>query len=256
MNVATTSARRGLWLQLSPAAVDLYWLPLGAGAPSGSRLVRFNGKAYEALSAAFERRQPLDLYHAGLEVRLGDGFFVIEVAPSPDAWHARRGVVAEGPVGSRLAGVLRLFRYEVRCWSGGAIPDVDEAVASPVRVTDDPETAHRLLELVPTVPSLVWGRDELQTGDMWNSNSVISWLIARAGLPVEDVALPPHGRAPGWAAGIRAARSNQLWRRLGLRRPQPSFVSTTDTGSAEGLGRRRARAQVGEYRQHAAVVVR
>ena len=214
MNVATTSTRRGLWLELSPAAVDLYWLPLGAGAPSGSRLVRFNGRAYEALSAAFERRQPFDLYHAGLEVSLGDGFFVIEVAPSPDAWHARRGVVAEGPVGSRLAGALRLFRYEVRCWSDGAIPDVDEAVASPVRVTDHPEIAHRLLELVPTVPTLVWGRDELQTGDMWNSNSVISWLIARAGLPVEDIALPPQGRAPGWAAGIRAARSNQLWRRL------------------------------------------
>lgn len=52
---------------LRPAAVDLYWLPLGAGVPSGSRLVRVNGRVYEALSAAFERRRPLDLYHAGLE---------------------------------------------------------------------------------------------------------------------------------------------------------------------------------------------
>jgi hypothetical protein len=43
---------------------------------------------------------------------------------------------------------------------------------------------------------------------MWNSNSVISWLIARAGLPVDEVMIPPHGRAPGWAAGIRVARSN------------------------------------------------
>jgi hypothetical protein len=195
----------GLRRALAPAAVDLYWLPLGAGAPSGSRLVRFNGKAYEALSAVLEGRRTLDLYHAGLEVRLGEGLFVIEVAPSPDPWRARRGVVAEGPVGSRFAGALRLFRYEVRCWAGGAIPDIDEAVASPVRVTDDPDVAHRLLELVPEVPTPVWGRDELGTGDMWNSNSVIAWLIARAGLPVRKVELPPKGRAPGWQAGIVVA---------------------------------------------------
>jgi hypothetical protein len=192
--------------ELAPASVDLYWLPLGAGAPSGSRLVRFNGRIYEALKAATERRRPLDLYHAGLQVRLGRGRFVVEVAPSPDPWRARRGVVAEGAVGSRLAGVLRLFRYEVRCWYGGRIPDIDEAVASPIRLTDDPATSHRLLELTPSVPTPVWGRDELGTGDMWNSNSVVSWLIARAGLPVENVPLPPHGTAPGWKAGIEAAR--------------------------------------------------
>jgi hypothetical protein len=53
------------------------------GAPSGSHLVRFNGKAYEAVSATIERRRPLDLYHTGLEVRMGDASFVIEVAPRP-----------------------------------------------------------------------------------------------------------------------------------------------------------------------------
>jgi hypothetical protein len=35
-----------------PAAVDLYWIPLGAG----GHCVRFNGKVYEALVAARERR--------------------------------------------------------------------------------------------------------------------------------------------------------------------------------------------------------
>jgi hypothetical protein len=196
----------GLRQALDPAAVDLYWLPLGAGAPSGSHLVRFNGKAYEALSATIARRRPLDLYHAGLEVRMGDGSFVIEVAPSPDSHGGRRGVVAEGSVGSRSAGAFRLFRYEVRCWSDGIILDIDEAVASPVRLTADPKIAHRLVELVPEVPTPVWGRDELRAGDMWNSNSVISWLIARAGLPVERVVFPPQGRAPGWDAGIAVAR--------------------------------------------------
>jgi len=192
--------------ELEPASVDLYWLPLGAGAPSRSQLVRVNGRIYEALCAAVERRGRLDIYHAGLQVRIGDGAFVVEVAPSPDAWRARRGVVAEGPVGSRLARGFRLFRYEVRCWYGGRIPDIDDAVASPIRVTEDPVASHRLLELTSSVPTAVWGRDELHTGDMWNSNSVVSWLVARAGLPVAEVPLPPHGRAPGWNAGITAAR--------------------------------------------------
>jgi hypothetical protein len=35
------------------------------------------------------------------------------------------------------------------------------------------------LELVPEVPTLVWGRDELRAGEMWSSNSVVSWLLAR-----------------------------------------------------------------------------
>jgi hypothetical protein len=44
---------------------------------------------------------------------------------------------------------------------------------------------------------------------MWNSNSVISWLIARSGLPVESVQPPTGGRAPGWTAGIIVARREQ-----------------------------------------------
>lgn len=131
---------------------------------------------------------------------------MIEVAPAPDSVRARRGVVAEGPVGARVAGALRLFRYEVRCWSGGAIPDIDEAVDSPVRLTDDPVFARRILELAPHVPTPVWGRDELETGEMWNSNSVAAWLIAKAGLAIEDLQPPAHGRAPGWNAGVVVAQ--------------------------------------------------
>ena len=65
-----------------------------------------------------------------------------------------------------------------------------------------------MLSLAPEVPTPVWGRDGLRTGDMWNSNSVISWLITRAGLDPEEVPLPCGGRAPGWDAGIIAARRN------------------------------------------------
>ncbi len=39
----------------------------------------------------------------------------------------------------------------------GVIPDVAEAVESPKRLSDDPDHARQLLELVPHVPTPVWG---------------------------------------------------------------------------------------------------
>jgi hypothetical protein len=82
---------------------------------------------------------------------------------------------------------------------------VDEAVDSPRRLTDDPECARAVLELAPRVPTPVWGRDDLHTGEMWNSNSVIAWLIARSGMDAESIRPPAGGRAPGWRAGLVAA---------------------------------------------------
>ena len=184
------------------SSVDLYWLPLGAG----GHFVRWNGRAYEALLALRERRQAQDLYHSALEVTGPQGRYVIEMTPVPDANGAARGVVAEGAVGSRLAGHLRLFRYELRRWNDGVIPDVNEAVDSPVHLSHDVNDALRLLELVPDVPTLVWGRDELRAGDMWNSNSVVSWLLVRGGLDIETLRPPAGGRAPGWKAGLVAAK--------------------------------------------------
>jgi hypothetical protein len=37
---------------------------------------------------------------------------------------------------------------------------------------------------------------------MWNSNSLISWLLARAGHDMATVRPPTRGRAPGWRAGL------------------------------------------------------
>lgn len=187
------------------ARVDLYWLPLGAGGHS----VRLNGRVYEAIVAAAERRARRDLYHSALAVAVDGTRYVIEMAPLP-ADAASCGVVAEGAVGSRWAGMLsRVFRYGVRCWRDGSIPDVAEAVDSPQRVTDDPDIARRLLELAPRFPTAVWGRDDLRAGEMWNSNSLISWLIEGAGTSVESIALPAGGRAPGWDAGIVVARRRE-----------------------------------------------
>jgi hypothetical protein len=182
--------------------VDLYWLPLGAGGHS----VRLNGRVFEAVAARLERRSPCDLYHSALEVRVPEGRFVIEQTPIPGRNGGERGVVAEGAVGSRWAGRFRIFRYEVRRWCDGVIPDVDEAVESPRRLTDDPRLSRRVLDAVPYVPTAVWGRDELRAGEMWNSNSIIAWLIARSGLDAESIQAPAGGRAPGWRAGLIVAR--------------------------------------------------
>jgi hypothetical protein len=184
------------------AGVDLYWLPLGAGGHS----VRLNGRIFEAITARLERRDRYDLYHSGLEVHVPEGRFVIEMTPIRPSDGAERGVVAQGAVGARMAGRFRLFRYEVRRWRDGRIPDVAEAVDSPCRLSGEPECARKVLELVPQVPTPVWGRDELGAGEMWNSNSLISWLIVRSGLDVDSIRLPLGGRAPGWQAGIVMAR--------------------------------------------------
>jgi hypothetical protein len=177
--------------------VELYWLPLGAG----GHCVRLNGRAFEALSAWHERRAARDLYHSALLV----GEHAIEMAPVWNERAADRGVVAVGPVGSRRLGRWRLFRYEIRCRADGRIPDIGEAVDSPRRLSEDPAVAAAILRLAPTVPTLVWGRDELRAGDMWNSNSVIAWLLARSGLDAGAIRPPAGGRAPGWAAGLAAA---------------------------------------------------
>jgi hypothetical protein len=152
-----------------------------------------------------ERRDRCDLYHSALEVRVPEARYVIEQAPIRPSDGAERGVVAAGAVGAHAAGRLKLFRYEIRCWPDGVIPDIDEAVDSPQRLTKDLRLAQRVLEAVRAVPTPVWGRDELRAGEMWNSNSIIAWVIVRSGLDINRVRLPPRGRAPGWHAGLIVA---------------------------------------------------
>ncbi len=82
-------------------------------------------------------------------------------------------------------------------------PDIAEAVDSPKRVTDGEDSALRMLDLLPSVPMKVWGRDELGAGEMWNSNPVIAWLLVRCGFDIE--AIQPE----------RAANHDQPLLRLG-----------------------------------------
>lgn len=190
-----------------PSRIYLYWIPLGAG---GSGFVRLNGRIYETLLAWTEHRERSSLYHTALEVHAsGDRYVVETMWPIPDDDRRARGVAVEGPVFSGRLAFSRVFRYEVRCWRNGSLPDAHEAVGGPRLISTDQQSAERLLSLVPSVPGLVWGRDQLEVGDMWNSNSVVSWLLARSGLPIEAIRAPLGGRAPGWNAGLAAARQER-----------------------------------------------
>jgi hypothetical protein len=188
----------------APDRVDLYWLPLGAG--DNTHCVRTNGKIYEALAARWQRRERCHLYHAALVVHLDGERYAIEMGPAWGNDEEDRGVVCEGPVGMRWLGRSRFFRYEVRGWRGGVIPDADEAVDSPQRLSSDRSRAEKVLALLAELPSATWGRDELGAGEMWNSNSLVAWLLEGSGHDVEALGPPAGGRAPGWRAGLAVAR--------------------------------------------------
>jgi len=185
--------------------VELLWIPLGAG--SRLPVVRWSGRLYEAGQAARDRRPRQSIYHAALRVWVDDSWFAIEMAP---AWgpQAREGAVAAvGPVGLAWLGRSRVFRYQVRCRERGVIPDASSAVGDPTWLSERREVSQLLIDAVAHVPTPTWGRDELRTGEMWNSNSVIAWLLIRSGADVSRVRPPQGGRAPGWQAGVAAAQA-------------------------------------------------
>lgn len=191
---------------MNEPGIHLYWIPLGAG---GSGFVRLNGRIYERLTSRREHRVALDLYHTALVVRLPDDTFVVETMwPRPDLNAESRGVLVDGPVFARWLGFTRVFRYEVRCWRDGWLPDATQAVGGPQVVSRDIDRARRLLDLAGSVPSLTWGRRPIKSGEMWNSNSVVSWLLAMSGVDTALLAPPTGGRAPGWEAGLSVATTD------------------------------------------------
>ncbi|XAS75685.1 hypothetical protein V3G39_13630 [Dermatophilaceae bacterium Sec6.4] len=185
---------------LSKAAVVLLWIPVGAG----GHVVGHTSRWWERADAAIARRKPQVLFHAALEISVDNDNYVIEMAPEWSGPRVDHGVVATGPVGLRSLGRSALFRYEVRCWRGGTIPDRGWAVGGSTLLTDNDATARLLLRRIRDVPTLTWGRNVLDTGDMWNSNSLVSWLLTVSG--IATLLVPPDGgRAPGWVAGVAMA---------------------------------------------------
>lgn len=186
---------------MSLAFAHLLWLPVGAG----GHVVVHTSRWWEAYRALRERRPAQRLFHAALVVMMGGERYTIEMTPAWGVPRGSRGVVATGPVGLRVLGRSRFFRYEVRCWPGGVIPDEAYAVGSGVRFALSDVQARALIARVGSVPTLVWGRNAFATGDMWNSNSLIAWLLSGSGIDASRIEPPDGGRAPGWSAGVAAA---------------------------------------------------
>lgn len=195
--MSATSAPRP---RTSPCSVELFWIPLGAG--GASPLVRWSGRAFEAVAARRDHRAPQRLFHTALRVHLHGTTHVVEMTPRWGQPSGDRGVVAQGPVGAKFLGHSRFFQYEIHCWEHGVIPDVSDAVQSPRRMSHDEQHARQVLELAPSFPAATWGRDDLGAGEMWNSNSLTAWLLARSGHRTELLVAPARGRAPGWSAGL------------------------------------------------------
>lgn len=181
----------------------LLWLPVGAG----GHFVTHSSHWWEVWEAFRQKRSPQPLYHAALEVFTGDENYVVEMTPAWGQAATGRGVVATGPVGASFLGRSRFFRYEVRCWRDGIIPDRDFAVGeADIIQLSGPESRDMVMRCA-AVPTLTWGRDEFGIGDMWNSNSLIAWLLQSGGIEAESFVPPDPGRAPGWMAGIAATSS-------------------------------------------------
>ena len=197
-------------VQMNPARVRLWWLPVGAG----GHVVIHTSRWWERWRALRERRRPQPLFHTALEVITDGSRYSIEMTPSWGQGSGPRGVVATGPVGARRLGVLKLFRYEVRCWRDGVIPDLGYAVGPPVDFQVSQACATALLRRVEEVPRLVWGA-KMPDGDMWNSNSLTAWLLQSSGFDAGALQPPHNGTAPGWSAGMAAARVRKGTRAAG-----------------------------------------
>lgn len=170
--------------------VAVSWAVVGEGGHVAVRTSHW----WEVAAAAREHRAARTLYHGALELVVDGRPLVVEMTPT---WgRATREVVATGPVGSRWLGWLPFFRYEIR-YTRPPGPTGHGATV----VSDRREAVEAVLAAVPHVPRLTWGRAVGPSRDMWSSNSVVSWVLAEAGL-LDACAPPPGGRAPGWDAGL------------------------------------------------------
>ena len=185
------------------ASVWLYWIPVGAG----QHVVRRSTRVFETLDARRHHRPQRTLYHAALEVQLDAERWTVEMAP---AWGGGRPAITASPPPARSGSAASAPRGSsaTRCACGAteSVPDLGFAVGDPVHVATDQVRTRRLLAAGSRVPGLTWGRDELGLGDMWNSNSLVAWLLATSGHDVTSLAPPGGGRAPGWTAGLELAR--------------------------------------------------
>jgi hypothetical protein len=176
--------------------VDLYWLPVGAG----TRFQKTSLRLYESIAARLSHREPQTLVHAGLVGSLDGERFTLELMPALPGANADGEVT--GPVGVRLAGRVRIFRYQVCLSAKDVLPDQEWAVAPALRLTEGAELVRRLRTQARRVPSYTWGRKRRGHPEMWTSDSAVSWILATAGIDAAAIRVPSGCRAPGWRAGL------------------------------------------------------
>ena len=158
-------------------------------------------------TARRQHRRPRDLYHSALEVVTPERsvHHRDDADPGPRRPRSRRRRrrcrrYRVGPIAARLPlrdPPLARWRHPRRC----VCDRQPRAGCRTTRLSPD-----RVLERALSIPTPVWGRDEQHAGEMWNSNSVTSWLLTRSGIDIDDLRPPRNGRAPGWDAGRVAGR--------------------------------------------------
>lgn len=152
------------------------------------------------------------LYHAALEVQVPEGRecprYVIEMQNhlADPAEASAKGQVSAGNFGAAVLGPVVTSvagpQYGIRKWRNGEIEGGnDPAVAHPGRriLSRDCQQARRILELVASVPTNDYSTD-------WTSNSVVSWLLEKAGLNPGGLSPPVGGLTPNSQSGINEAR--------------------------------------------------
>lgn len=186
--------------------LELFWLPLGAGGHS----VRVNGKVYEALLARAQRRASRDLYHAALVAELPDGHPLSRSGPSGTGSPAP-------PIAARWC------RARSACvrWAVAVVPLRGAALAGrshpgPRVRRGRPASSHRRRGRRTTCPRR---RDRRAGADLGPRRARArgdvelqlrhTWVLVRAGLDPSEVQPPSSGRAPGFDAGLAAARREQ-----------------------------------------------
>jgi hypothetical protein len=111
----TTTSDRSACGRRAPG-VYLYWLPLGAGAS----VVRLSGRAFEAITARLQHRQPRDLFHSALEVVTPNARFIIEMTPIPAYSDKTGGLSPNAPWATNGRG--RSACSAMRSTGGGMAP--------------------------------------------------------------------------------------------------------------------------------------
>jgi hypothetical protein len=172
-----------------------------------------------------------------LEVHLGGVRHVVESAPMWGRPDPDRGVVVEGPVGLAWLGRWKPFRYEIRRWRDGVIPDAAEAVDSPKRISTDRDRARRTVGPRASRPA---------PGGGTNSVLVTCGTPARSSRGCSSAAVRTSVRSggrPGWTAGVVAASEHHPPASRGADgRPAASQTSHPDElfGGRKGGVRRRS----------------